>query len=105
MTVALGWILLPALLFNLLAFAAQGWDKRKSTRAGSSRTPEATLLLLALPLASPGMLLGMKLFRHKTRKRSFQLKAAAVVFANLLMLAALGMLAMEGHIEIKAVLY
>jgi uncharacterized membrane protein YsdA (DUF1294 family) len=105
MTIALGWIVIPALVFNLWAFLAQGWDKRRSMRRGASRVPEATLLLLALPLASPGMLLGMKLFRHKTRKRSFQIKAAVVVFANLLMLAALVWLAIEGHLTVEAKLY
>jgi uncharacterized membrane protein YsdA (DUF1294 family) len=105
MTLPLLWILAPALLFNVLAFAAMGFDKRRSARAGRVRTSEATLLLLALPLASPGMLLGMKLFRHKTRKRSFQLKAAAVVFANLLVVALLVWLAMESRIELALRLY
>lgn len=104
MEVSLGWIALPALAFNLLAFAAQGWDKRKARR-GNSRTSERTLLLLGLPLASPGMLLGMKVFRHKTSKKSFQLKALLVVCANLLMLATLGWLAMQGHIRLQLTLY
>lgn len=30
MDIPLGWIAPPALLFNLLAFAAQGLDKRKA---------------------------------------------------------------------------
>lgn len=104
MDLPIGWIALPALVFNLLAFAAQGLDKRKARR-GASRTPERTLLLLGLPLASPGMLLGMKVFRHKTSKQSFKLKAFLVVCANLLMLAALGWLAMQGHIRLQLTLY
>ncbi|MCA8911231.1 MAG: DUF1294 domain-containing protein, partial [Planctomycetes bacterium] len=60
---------------NLVAFVAQWWDKRLARTGAKSRTPERTLLMLGLPLAAAGMLLGMRTFRHKTKKRSFQLKA------------------------------
>ncbi|MBX3458357.1 MAG: DUF1294 domain-containing protein [Planctomycetes bacterium] len=92
------------LVANAVAFAAQGLDKRKAAR-GARRTPERTLLLLGLPLAAPGMLLGMRVFRHKTRKGSFVAKAALVTFANLLMLVALGWSATNGLVSIELVLY
>lgn len=104
MTVPVGYLLLPVLAFNVAAFAAQGWDKFKARR-GSWRTPEATLLALGLPLSAPGMLLGMRVFRHKTSKASFKIKAAMVVFANLLMAATLGYLAMQGHVHLALALY
>lgn len=104
MTMPLGFVLGVFMLLNLVAFAAQGLDKRKAGK-GRRRTPESTLLLLGLPLASPGMLLGMKVFRHKTSKRSFQLKAAVVVFANLLMAAGLGWMAMQRLIVLELALY
>ncbi|MBE7492876.1 MAG: DUF1294 domain-containing protein [Planctomycetes bacterium] len=104
MIIPLGWVVLPALLFNLLAFAAQGLDKRRAAR-GASRTPEATLLLMGLPLAAPGMWLGMRTFRHKTRKGSFLARAILVTIANLLMLAGLGWLAMQGHVRFILALY
>lgn len=104
MDLPLGWIALPALLFNLLAFAAQGLDKRKAAR-GQYRTPEMTLLLLGLPLSAAGMLLGMRVFRHKTRKGSFVAKAILVTIANLLMLAGLGWLAMQGDLRFRLALY
>ena len=55
---------------NLLAFALYGIDKLKAKR-GAWRISEATLLLAALfgPL---GALLGMELFRHKTRHAKFR---------------------------------
>jgi uncharacterized membrane protein YsdA (DUF1294 family) len=90
---------------NLVAFVAQWWDKRLAPTGAKSRTPERTLLLLGLPLAAPGMLLGMRTFRHKTKKRSFQLKAVLVVFANLLMAALLGWLAMQGILSLELALY
>lgn len=104
MTLPLGGVLGVFLFLNLVAFAAQGLDKRKAAK-GSRRTPESTLLLLGLPLAAPGMLLGMKVFRHKTSKRSFQAKAAVVVFANLLMAGALGWMAMQRLIVLELALY
>jgi len=93
------------LVANLAAFVAQGWDKRLARTNAKSRTPERTLLLLGLPLAAPGMLLGMRVFRHKTQKRSFQLKAALVVFANLLIAGVLGWLATQGMISLELALY
>ncbi len=77
------WVLGGVVLFNLIAFLAQGLDK---WRAGKNvrRTPEKTLLLLAVPLASPGAWLGMKTFRHKVSKASFRWKMTAVTVLNAL---------------------
>jgi uncharacterized membrane protein YsdA (DUF1294 family) len=105
MTIPLGVALIALALTNLLAFAAQGFDKRKAVSGARSRTPERTLLALGLPLAAPGMLLGMRVFRHKTRKLRFQLIAAGVVFANLLMAAGIGWLATKGLLSISLALY
>lgn len=56
-------------LCALLAFA---WDKA-AARRGARRLPEARLLALALCGGGVGALLGMILFRHKTRRMSFWL--------------------------------
>ena len=77
---ALALLLLAAL--NLVAFLAQGFDKWRARR-GSTRTPERTLLLLGLPLAAPGMWLGMRVFRHKTRKLGFLIGAWTITALNL----------------------
>jgi len=105
MVLPIGIVAGGLLLTNAVAFLAQGRDKRLARTGAKSRTPERTLLLLGLPLATPGMLLGMKLFRHKTAKRSFQLKAALVVFANLLTAALIGWLAMQGTLRLELALY
>lgn len=105
MTIPVGIALAVLLALNLIAFAAQGWDKHKARKGTRGRTPERTLLLLGLPLAAAGMLLGMLVFRHKTSKASFRRKAALVVFANVLMAAGLGWLAMQGHFEMRLALY
>lgn len=79
----LAWTFLGlVLLVNLAAFFVFGVDKWKAGR-GSWRVPERTLALLGLLGGWPGALLAMRLFRHKTRKKSFQVKLAAGVLGNL----------------------
>ena len=51
---------------NVVTFTVYGIDKRKARR-GAWRIPEKTLFLLPLLGGSVGALLGMKVFRHKTK--------------------------------------
>ena len=51
---------------NVVTFTEYGIDKRKARR-GAWRVPEKTLILLPLLGGSVGALLGMKVFRHKTK--------------------------------------
>lgn len=53
-------------VINLVTFAVYGIDKAKAKR-GAWRVPERTLFLLPLLGGSLGALLGMKVFRHKTK--------------------------------------
>lgn len=59
------------LLTSFLAFAAYGIDKVAAI-GGARRIPEAFLHLLGFAGGWPGALLGQRIFRHKTRKTSFQ---------------------------------
>ena len=77
------WVLGGLAACNAAAFLALGLDKWRARR-GARRTPEMTLLLLAIPLASPGAWLGMRAFRHKTSKTSFRWKMTAVTVLNAL---------------------
>ncbi|MGZ7457451.1 DUF1294 domain-containing protein [Pseudomonas sp. Ma2-10] len=56
---------------SLLAFLLYWSDKRKA-RANHWRTPENVLHAVELAGGWPGALLAQQLFRHKTRKLSFQ---------------------------------
>ena len=58
-------------IVNLLGFALMGIDKRKAVRH-AFRIPEATLFSVALVGGSIGSILGMFLFRHKTRHWYFK---------------------------------
>ncbi len=68
-------------LINIAAYAAFGWDKHKARQAGW-RIPERTLLLFALMGGSIGAWMGMKIFRHKTRKAKFKAGVLAILTAQ-----------------------
>ena len=61
--------------FNFAALVAFAFDKWLAGRA-ARRVAESTLVWLGALGGWPGGLLAMKLFRHKTVKRSFQFKYA-----------------------------
>ena len=64
-------ILLLLIAVNLVSFALYGLDKLKAKK-GLWRIKESTLLLVAALGGSAGALLGMKVFRHKTRHWKFK---------------------------------
>ena len=61
---------------SLITFFVFGWDKRLAKRKEhhpkTRRIPEAILFLLALLGGALGALLGMKVWRHKTKHNSFR---------------------------------
>lgn len=59
------------LLASALAFAVYGIDKAAAI-GGAWRIPEAFLHLLGFVGGWPGALVAQRLFRHKSRKASFQ---------------------------------
>ena len=64
-------LLAVLLLVNLLAFALYGIDKLKAKKA-AWRIPETALQLVAFLGGSAGALLGMEVFRHKTKHAKFK---------------------------------
>ena len=54
------------LITNILGFAFMGIDKRRAIRS-AFRIPEATLFAVAIIGGSIGSILGMHVFRHKTK--------------------------------------
>lgn len=59
-------VILYLLLINLIAFALMGVDKSRARRH-KWRIPEKTLFLSALLGGSIGSIVGMQVFRHKTK--------------------------------------
>lgn len=61
-----GLLIAWLILVNLWAFGLMGFDKRRA-KSGGRRIRERTLFLSALAGGSLGALLGMRVFRHKTK--------------------------------------
>ena len=83
------WPVTAAVLavINLAAFALYGVDKARARR-GAWRIHESTLLGAAACFGALGALLGMQLFRHKTKHRAFALGVPALLVVQAAILAA-----------------
>ena len=66
---------------NILTFLIYGADKWKAKR-DKWRIPEDTLIWLAIVGGSVGALLGMYLFRHKTKHRKFQIGIPVILLVQ-----------------------
>ena len=83
-------IIIYMLVINIIAMLSIAFDK-SAARNGEERVRESSLMLLAFLGGSPGMLLAMYVFHHKTKKKKFKIgvpliflvEAAAVVLVFL----------------------
>lgn len=80
------YFLIYLAVINVAAFAAMGIDKARA-KADAWRIPEATLFLLAVLGGSVGGILGMRLFRHKTRHKTFAIGFLAILVCQLALAA------------------
>ncbi len=90
------WYLVLLASINAATFMLYGLDKLLAMTQ-SRRVPERTLQFTAFLVGSPGALLAMKVFRHKTSKTSFQFVLAALVLVQVLTI--IGVLRFEGIIS------
>lgn len=74
------------LLASICSLIAYKLDKTAAKRS-HRRTPEKTLHILALIGGWPGAIIGQKLFRHKSKKLSFQLTFWLTIILNCAALA------------------
>ena len=65
------WLYL--LMIQFVTYGLYWWDKRAAIR-GERRTPEATLLMAGFLGGTIAALAAQMQLRHKTRKRSFQIR-------------------------------
>lgn len=75
-------LFLYLLTMNALGLLVMLADKRRAQK-NRWRIPEATLMTIAALGGSLGSLLGMQLFRHKTRHRKFTLGIPAILLAQI----------------------
>ena len=77
-------LILYLLIMNAAGVASMLVDKHKAKKK-LWRIPEATLFAIALLGGSTGSLVGMYLFRHKTKHLSFTLGIPAIIAVQLLL--------------------
>lgn len=73
------------IVINIVTFLVYGIDKWKAMQ-GRWRISEFTLLLLAVVGGSIGALLGMKVWRHKTKHLKFKYGVPLILLAQLALL-------------------
>ena len=74
-------IILYLIAINVVTFLVYGLDKWKAKR-DAWRISETTLLLLAAAGGSVGALLGMQIFRHKTKHVKFTVGVPAILIVQ-----------------------
>ena len=77
-----GLLMIYLVIINLIAFLTFGADKRRARR-DRRRVRESTLFLLAAIGGSIGALLGMYVFRHKTRHWYFCVGIPAILILQI----------------------
>ena len=78
-------IILCYLFFiNVLGFILMGLDKYKARRR-KWRIPERTLFLAAILGGSAGSILGMQIFRHKTRHTAFVIGMPCILIIQIIL--------------------
>lgn len=73
------------LLINLAGFLLMGIDKHKARR-GKWRIPEKTLFLTALIGGSVGSIVGMRVFRHKTKHTAFVIGMPCILILQVILI-------------------
>ena len=73
------------LLINVIAFLTMRLDKRGAQK-GRRRVPESSLMSMAIFFGAPGILLGMRHFRHKTKKLKFTYGVPLIFGAEIIFL-------------------
>lgn len=81
-------IVIYLILINLITFLAMYIDKRKAKK-GKRRIPEKTLFILVGLGGGIGGILGMYLFRHKTKKTRFVVGFPAILIFEALVVIAI----------------
>ena len=81
----MNWILIIYLIaVNIIAFAMYGADKSKAKK-GRWRISEKALIVIAVIGGSIGALLGMYVFRHKTKHGAFRYGIPLILAAQIVL--------------------
>ena len=81
------WVLVMIIILNIMAVLVYMADK-KFAEGGMRRISERSLIFAAV-LGTVGALAAMKIFRHKTKKKSFRIKLFAAIAVKILFILAM----------------
>lgn len=81
MEIVIGYLI----IINIIGFISMGIDKRRSMK-GRWRISEKMLVLLAVIGGSVGSILGMHLFRHKTKHWYFKFGIPAILVVQCMLI-------------------
>lgn len=79
-------IVVYILFVNLISFFYMFGDKQKAIK-GSWRVSERKFFFLAISGGTIGIILGMKIFRHKTKHNSFKLGMPIILLLQIVMIS------------------
>ncbi len=71
------------IIINILSFILYGIDKLKAIKK-KERISEKTLILIGILGGSIGSLIGMNLFRHKTKKLKFIISLPLILIIHII---------------------
>jgi uncharacterized membrane protein YsdA (DUF1294 family) len=60
------------------------WYDKKLARAGKYRIPEIRIFFIAIIGGAVGVLLGMELFKHKTKDLKFEIGIPVIIFLQVI---------------------
>ena len=80
----LKYIVIYLVMINIIGFLAMYLDKQKA-RKGYWRISEKALMMLTALGGGIGTLIGMYLFRHKTKKLKFTIGIPVIIIAEILL--------------------
>ncbi len=82
------YFIIYLIVINIIAFLAMYIDKRKA-KYGRWRIPEQTLFILAVIGGSIGAIIGMYIFRHKTKKLRFSIGFPLILALQIILITSL----------------
>lgn len=75
-------VIIYILVINVFAFIIMGLDKEKAKK-NHWRIKESTMFMAAFLCGAAGILLGMKVFHHKTKKPTFEFGIPILLILNI----------------------
>jgi len=83
--IGIKWILIYFLVMNLMGFLLMWIDKKKAEKS-RWRISEKTLIVTTILGGSIGTNIGMKVFRHKTKKPRFYIGFPVILISQIVLL-------------------